>query len=155
MFLPPSSHHDEPEQSYSPITIPDALSVIDGLHSLSSKGFFVSVGILLVFAARLIPDAWIIVAAIALITVIFFWIQKPSLATQKMIADRRITGCVILLACILANWDALFLLASRPIGFFGVFMKLWQWLSFGTLFLVVGLMMLVVANTPENKPRSF
>lgn len=162
MFTPEAYHSQREESPPSAEATDDYLApiwlrLIDGVHDLSSKGFFISTAFFVSLGARIIPDAVIIQVAFLVLTVIFFWIQKPSRASQKDIGDRRLTGVYIFLSTLLINWDAILLIFFRPVELMGKIFELWQWLSFGLLGLVViGLIIIgVMAARPQEQQRYF
>jgi hypothetical protein len=164
MFTPPEAYYPARREDSPPPTpvepddhlAPVWLKLIDGIHDLSSKGFFISITFFVSLGARIIPDAVIIQLVLLVLTVIFFWIQKPSRASQKDIRDRRLTGVYIFASTLLINWDAILLMFFRPVELAGMIFKLWQWLSFGLVGLVVvGLMILGVMASPQEQERYF
>lgn len=161
MFTPPEAYQhlvrrEEPlPLSVEPIDdhlAPVWLRLIEGIHDLSSKFFFIAVAFFISLGARIIPDAIVIQLALLVLTVIFFWIQKSHKASQRDTRERRLTGLYIFASTLLINWDAILLMFFRPIELMGQIFKLWQWLGFGVLvLLVVGLMVLSLISLDKDK----
>jgi hypothetical protein len=164
MFTPPEAYHPARREDPPPPPVqtdddhlaPIWLRLIDGIHDLSSKGFFISTAFFISLGARIIPDAVIIQIALLVLTVIFFWIQKPYKGSQRDIRERRLTGLYIFASTLLINWDAGLLMFFRPVELGGKIFKLWQWLGFGVMgLIVIGLIVAGFMAAPQEQEQRY
>lgn len=164
MFIPPEAYlarREEPDSAFveeveNDHLIPIWLRLIDGIHDLSSKFFFVSIAFFVSLGARVIPDAVIIQITLLVVTVIFFWIQKPARMSRKDIRERRLTGLYIFVSTLLIQWDAILLMFFQPVELMGMVFKLWQWAGFGVLVLLaISLMVFFVIGVPQQQEKRY
>jgi hypothetical protein len=165
MFTPPEAYLAQREEQHPTFVeieeeddhlAPIWLKLIDGIHDLSSKFFFISIAFFVSLGARIIPDAVIIQIALLILTIIFFWVQKPRRISQRDIRERRLTGLYIFVSTLLIQWDAILLMFFQPVELMGMIFKLWQWIGIGVvLLLAVSLMVFAVIGVPQQQEKRY